>query len=80
MDFDVSYELESADQFWDGMSPRPVFCGIDTSDMISTVELEDIHSAKCATHEAIDNSLRSYLAFTTNFRGVHKPVFSGKQQ
>jgi len=51
MDFDVSYDLESADQFWD--------------------ELEDILSAACSTHEAIDNALRSYLAFTTNFRGEY---------
>ncbi|KIV99827.1 uncharacterized protein PV09_08497 [Verruconis gallopava] len=48
MDFEVSYDLETADQFWD--------------------ELEDIVSSSCSTHEAIDNSLRSYLAFTTKFR------------
>jgi hypothetical protein len=36
-------------------------------------ELEDILSATCQTHELIDNVLRSYLAFTTNFKGIHSP-------
>src|ERR1700712_126056 len=34
------------------------------------VELEEILAAPCDSHEAIDNSLRSYLAFTTNFKGM----------
>lgn len=32
------------------------------------VELEEIVSAKCETHQLIDNALRSYLHFTTNFK------------
>jgi hypothetical protein len=31
-------------------------------------ELEDIVSAKCPSHQLIDNALRSYLHFTTNFK------------
>ena len=34
----------------------------------ATEELDDIVSAKCATHESIDNALRSYLSFTTNYK------------
>ncbi|QDS71375.1 hypothetical protein FKW77_002657 [Venturia effusa] len=51
MDFEVSYNLDSAEQFW--------------------LELEDILSAQCQSHESIDNALRSYLAFTTNFKGEY---------
>ncbi|KAL9131910.1 MAG: hypothetical protein Q9217_000270 [Psora testacea] len=31
-------------------------------------ELEDIVSVQCQSHELIDNALRSYLAFTTNYK------------
>jgi hypothetical protein len=31
-------------------------------------ELEDIVSANCSSHHLIDNALRSYLHFTTNFK------------
>ncbi|KAL2356178.1 hypothetical protein BJ546DRAFT_592987 [Cryomyces antarcticus] len=31
-------------------------------------ELDDITRAHCDTHEAIDNTLRSYLSFTANFK------------
>ncbi|KAI9676920.1 MAG: hypothetical protein M1817_006759 [Caeruleum heppii] len=31
-------------------------------------ELDDIVSQRCETHELIDNALRSYLQFTSNFR------------
>lgn len=34
------------------------------------VELEDILSAFCDTETQIDNALRSYLAFTSNFKGM----------
>jgi DNA primase large subunit len=36
--------------------------------MDTLAELEDIVSAKCQTHQLIDNALRSYLHFTTNFK------------
>jgi DNA primase large subunit len=32
------------------------------------LELEDIVSSKCESHQLIDNALRSYLHFTTNFK------------
>jgi hypothetical protein len=35
---------------------------------IRLTELEDIVSAKCPSHQLIDNALRSYLHFTTNFK------------
>ncbi|GME51107.1 Antiviral protein [Neofusicoccum parvum] len=47
MEFEVSYSLDNADQFWE--------------------ELDDIVSARCDSHEAIDNTLRSYLSFASNF-------------
>lgn len=31
-------------------------------------ELDDIVAAQCASHQLIDNALRSYLHFTTNFK------------
>ncbi|KAL8797546.1 MAG: hypothetical protein Q9195_000363 [Heterodermia aff. obscurata] len=34
-------------------------------------ELDDIVSAHCETHELIDNTLRSYLHFTTNYKGEY---------
>ena len=32
-------------------------------------ELDDIISASCRSHAQIDNALRSYLRFTSNYRG-----------
>ena len=32
-------------------------------------ELDEIVSVQCQEHEFIDNALRSYLAFTTNYKG-----------
>ncbi|KAI9743269.1 MAG: hypothetical protein M1818_003115 [Claussenomyces sp. TS43310] len=34
-------------------------------------ELDDIVSVSCQTHQLIDNALRSYLHFTTNFRNEY---------
>ncbi|KAF2704161.1 hypothetical protein K504DRAFT_462743 [Pleomassaria siparia CBS 279.74] len=51
MAFEVSYNLENEQQFWD--------------------ELDDIVSTRCHEHEAIDNSLRSYLNVTTNYRSEY---------
>ncbi len=45
--------------------PRPKFM---TDHPLSFIELDDIVSAKCPSHELIDNSLRSYLHFTSNFK------------
>ncbi|RFU31995.1 hypothetical protein B7463_g4361, partial [Scytalidium lignicola] len=36
-------------------------------------ELEDIVSTKCTSHELIDNTLRSYLHFTTHFKDQYLP-------
>src|ERR1700710_712613 len=36
-------------------------------------ELEDILSAKCPTHQLIDNALRSYLHFTTTYKNEYLP-------
>ncbi|KAH8819605.1 hypothetical protein F5884DRAFT_18940 [Xylogone sp. PMI_703] len=36
-------------------------------------ELEEIVSAKCTSHELIDNTLRSYLHFTTHFKDQYLP-------
>ena len=33
-------------------------------------ELDDIVSAHAGSHEGIDNALRSYLRFTTNYKGM----------
>ncbi|KAL8808428.1 MAG: hypothetical protein Q9223_003814, partial [Gallowayella weberi] len=49
MEFEVSYQLDDEQQFWD--------------------ELDDIVSAQCQTHGLIDNVLRSYFAFISNYKG-----------
>jgi hypothetical protein len=36
-------------------------------------ELEDILSAKCPSHQLIDNALRSYLHFTTTYKSEYLP-------
>ncbi|KAM3069940.1 pre-rRNA processing [Clarireedia jacksonii] len=36
-------------------------------------EIDDIVSANCASHQLIDNALRSYLQFTTNFKDEYLP-------
>ncbi|KAL8973359.1 MAG: hypothetical protein Q9183_000052 [Haloplaca sp. 2 TL-2023] len=51
MDFEVSYQLDDEQQFWD--------------------ELDDIVSAQCPTHGLIDDALRSYLTFTTSYKGEY---------
>ncbi|KAI8939511.1 hypothetical protein NX059_003282 [Plenodomus lindquistii] len=51
MAFEVSYNLENEQQFWD--------------------ELDDIVSTRCQAHEAIDNSLRSFLNVTTNYKSEY---------
>ncbi|KAI4955152.1 hypothetical protein J4E91_001009 [Alternaria rosae] len=51
MAFEVSYDLENEQQFWD--------------------ELDDIVSTRCHQHDIIDNSLRSFLNVTTNYRSEY---------
>lgn len=51
MAFEVSYDLENEQQFWD--------------------ELDDIVSTRCHEHEIIDNSLRSFLNVTTNYKSEY---------
>ncbi|KAI9666199.1 MAG: hypothetical protein M1821_004134 [Bathelium mastoideum] len=53
MEFEVSYELENAEQFWD--------------------ELDDIVSTPCDSEHAIDNSLRSWLSFSTKYKDEYLP-------
>jgi hypothetical protein len=67
MAFEVLYNLENEQQFWDGKSTcnphqrRP-------RELISDTELDDIVSTRCQSHESIDNSLRSFLNVTTNYK------------
>lgn len=74
MEFEVSYNLENEDQFWDGQRYAPPSrsntCKAEATDTKGT-ELDDIVAADCREkHELIDNALRSYLSFTTNFKGM----------
>ncbi|KAF2239472.1 hypothetical protein EV356DRAFT_572278 [Viridothelium virens] len=48
MEFEVSYELENAEQFWD--------------------ELDDIVATPCDSEQQIDDSLRSWLRFSTSYK------------
>ncbi|KAL8658391.1 MAG: hypothetical protein Q9226_001035 [Calogaya cf. arnoldii] len=49
MEFEVSYQLDDEQQFWD--------------------ELDDIVAARCQSHGLIDDALRSYFAFISNYKG-----------
>ncbi|KAL8760331.1 MAG: hypothetical protein Q9199_000113 [Rusavskia elegans] len=49
MEFEVSYQLDDEQQFWD--------------------ELDDIVAARCQSHGLIDDALRSYFAFVSNYKG-----------
>lgn len=75
MDLEVSYNLDNEQQFWEGMHlhppPRKPRGYLLTYPAL--VELEDIVSAQCESHELIDNALRAYLSFTTNFKGNRAP-------
>ncbi|KAL8675399.1 MAG: hypothetical protein Q9168_000230 [Polycauliona sp. 1 TL-2023] len=51
MEFEVSYQLDDEQQFWD--------------------ELDDIVAAQCQSHGHIDDALRSYFAFVSNYRGEY---------
>ncbi|KAI9755836.1 MAG: threonyl-tRNA synthetase [Chaenotheca gracillima] len=84
MEFEVSYSLESEQQFWDGESLRfflllapQCFTGLelrfgedlaDRGALGVYTELDDILSVPCDSHALIDNALRSYLHFTSNYR------------
>ncbi len=52
----------------------------DVTDAVGLAELDEIVSARCDTHEAIDNVLRAYLSFTANYKGRSKPVEHGSCQ
>ena len=39
--------------------------------MLMGIELDDIVSAQCESHELIDNALRTYLNFTTKYKGIY---------
>jgi len=69
-EFEVSYSLDNEQQFWDGtlISPRWRHALKNGTDQETPLELEDIVSASYGTHQLIDNALRSYVHFTTNFK------------
>lgn len=72
MAFEVSYNLENEQQFWDGEqrleNPHYLCCRSQQQKLTSHIELDDIVSTRCHEEEVIDNSLRSYLNVTTNYR------------
>jgi hypothetical protein len=69
-DLDVSYNLESEDQFWDGELSDGFFCSLRILTCANLPELDDILSSSSSAHAEIDNVLRSYLSFITSFRGM----------
>lgn len=66
MESEVSYSLDNEQQFWDGMFATPAI----GPPLNATTELDDIVSKNCDAHEDIDNTLRSFLSFTTKFKGI----------
>jgi hypothetical protein len=71
MAFEVSYSLENEQQFWDGECARNPTTALHR--LTRATELDDIVSAHCQSHEAIDNSLRSFLNVTTNYKCTPSP-------
>jgi hypothetical protein len=70
MAFEVSYNLENEQQFWDGAwcsACDPTIARIWK--LTRTTELEDIVSTRCQEDELIDNALRAYLSVTTTYKG-----------
>jgi len=66
MAFDVSYNLENEQQFWDG---ERVLCRRNpTTRLTRCAELDDIVSTRCRDEESIDNSLRAFLNVTTSYK------------
>ena len=79
MAFEVSYNLENEQQFWDGKGalmrrPHHAWCTLLTR---CATELDDIVSTRCRQHdyEIIDNALRSFLNVTTNYRCKYAPHY-----
>jgi hypothetical protein len=64
----LEYTLESEQQFWDGNCAAALPAGAAAANDCWIPELDDIVSAKCPSHQLIDNALRTYLHFTTNFK------------
>lgn len=69
MAFEVSYSLENEQQFWDGeRAPANTPTSARPRGLTRDIELDDIVSTRCQEHEIIDNSLRSFLNVTTNYK------------
>ena len=46
----------------------------DLTDRRNFTEIDDILSTPSQTHESIDNALRAFIGFTTNFKGTATPL------
>jgi hypothetical protein len=76
MAFEVSYNLDNEQQFWDGESACNPTTGSRSRSpgLTSDTELDDIVSTRCQEHEIIDNSLRSFLNVTTSYKCMLSPL------
>jgi DNA primase large subunit len=82
-EFEVSYSLDNEQQFWDGeCAPscssqtyaRSVLSrNRNTTNRPVPIELEEIVSVQCTSSGLIDNALRTFLHFTTNFKDEYLP-------
>ncbi|KAK5007020.1 hypothetical protein LTR28_005772, partial [Elasticomyces elasticus] len=71
MDTDTSHTVDNEQKFWDGMN---VYLSMPKYTLlIMFPELDGIVSARCETHELIDDALRSYLAFTSTY--IHEEEY-----
>ena len=71
MAFEVSYNLENEQQFWDGerlACLRAAPPAVTPPVLTPRAELDDIVSTRCRDEESIDNSLRAFLNVTTSYR------------
>lgn len=74
MDAESGYEVQNEEHFWHGMAfAPPRETGAHSADC--SVELFKIVNADCDNHEDIDDVLRSYLAFTTQFKRTSRELY-----
>jgi hypothetical protein len=73
MDLDVSYDFDNEEQVWEGVFySRLDLCSTSTNTF--PLELDEVVSRDCPTHDLIDDALRSFFNIATSSRGTYAYV------
>lgn len=67
-DNELSFDVESEEQFWDGRSCCPSRYATGQTCAEHNTGLDNVFAAPSDNHEAIDDALRSFIAITTRFK------------